>query len=70
MANTKKRIRLCEGFHAEPGDTSGHQHDVYTTIGELGGNERLHVGTLTKAAVKAWAKVETERASLAKQGGR
>lgn len=26
-----KRIHLCNGYHAEPGETPGHLHDVYTT---------------------------------------
>lgn len=49
------RIELSAGFHAEPGATPGHQHDVYATRGIPKGMERLHVGNLTKAAVEAWA---------------
>lgn len=52
----KRRIPLSPGYHAEPGETMGHQHDVYTTLGELHGYERIHVGTLMKRAVEAWAK--------------
>lgn len=43
-------------FHAEPGETPGHLHDVYTTKPPLGGNDRIHVGQLTEAAVQAWRK--------------
>lgn len=50
------RIPLTPGYHAEPGPTRGDLHDVYTTIPPLGGNDRLHCGELTKAAVDAWAK--------------
>lgn len=50
-----KRIPLTPGYHAEPGATKGHQHDVYTTLGELHGYKRIHVGTLMKEAVDAWA---------------
>lgn len=60
----KKRITLCPGFHAEPGETPGHLHDVYTTEPPLGGNRRVHVGTLSKAAVEAWAAVNKERTFL------
>ncbi|MEH3063827.1 MAG: hypothetical protein PGN33_14160 [Methylobacterium radiotolerans] len=52
---TKKRILLSPGYHAEAGETEGHQHDVYTTVPPLGGNQRIHVGTLMKSAVEAWA---------------
>ncbi|WP_342163015.1 hypothetical protein [Methylobacterium sp. SD21] len=61
-----KRIRLCEAFHAEAGETPGHLHDVYTTAPPLHGNRRLHVGTLSRAAVEAWAAVERERRLLIK----
>ena len=47
---TRKRIPLGPDYHAEPGETKGHQHDVYTTKGELFGYERIHVGTLMKSA--------------------
>ena len=53
---SKRRIPLSPGFHAEPGETKGHQYDVYTTIPPLCGWKRIHVGTLMKQAVKAWAK--------------
>lgn len=59
-----KRIHLSQGYHAEPGETPGHLHDVYTTIPPLGGNKRVHVGTLSKAAVEAWAALDTERVGL------
>ncbi|GMA73617.1 hypothetical protein GCM10025880_01220 [Methylorubrum aminovorans] len=59
-----KRIHLCNGYHAEPGETPGHLHDVYATIPPLGGNKRVHVGTLSKAAVEAWAALDTERVGL------
>lgn len=55
MAAPRERIPLSHGFHAEPGPTPGHLHEVYTTAGPLGGNERVHVGDLSKAAVEAWA---------------
>ena len=51
----KVRILLSPGYHAEAGETKGHQHDVYTTAGELHGYQRIHVGTLMKSAVNAWA---------------
>jgi hypothetical protein len=51
----KLRILLSPGYHAEAGETKGHQHDVYTTVGELHGYKRIHVGTLMKSAVDAWA---------------
>lgn len=49
-------IKLGRWFHAQAGDTPGHLHDVYTTKPPLAGQPRIHVGTLTKAAVEAWAK--------------
>lgn len=52
----KKRIPLGPDYHAEPGETKGHQHDVYTTKGELYGYTRIHVGTLMKSAVEDLAK--------------
>lgn len=51
----KLRILLSPGYHAEAGETKGHQHSVYTTVGELHGYKRIHVGTLMKSAVDAWA---------------
>ena len=54
IAAFKNRIPLSPGYHAEPGETRGHLHDVYTTREPLGGNRRIHVGTLTKDAVEAW----------------
>ncbi|SFJ68472.1 hypothetical protein [Methylobacterium brachiatum] len=66
----KKRIPLSPGFHAEPGETPGHLHDVYTTVPPLGDNRRIHVGTLSKAAVDAWAAVEQGRvAALGRLAG-
>lgn len=68
MAN--RRIPLSPGFHAEPGETPGHLHDVYTTAPPLVGNQRVHVGTLSKAAVEAWAKADNERvAALGRLAG-
>lgn len=55
------RIPLSPGFHAQPGETPGHLHDIYTAVPPLGGNRRVHVGTLSKAAVEAWAIAENER---------
>lgn len=52
----KKRIPLSPGYHAQTGETRGHLHEVYTTLGHLHGYERLHVGSLTKDAVLAWQK--------------
>ncbi len=49
----KQRIRLGEHFHAEPGKTPGHLHDVYTTEG-LQKGERNWVGELSVMAVEAW----------------
>lgn len=65
-----KRVPLSPGFHAEPGETPGHLHDVYTTVPPLGGNRRVWVGELTKAAVEAWAKADNERvAALGRLAG-
>jgi hypothetical protein len=50
----KKRIPLSPGYHAQTGETRGHLHEVYTTLGHLHGYKRLHVGSLTKEAVLAW----------------
>lgn len=47
-----KRIEIAPGFHAEPGETPGHLWNVYTTLGELYGYKRIHVGTLMKSAVE------------------
>ena len=47
-----KRIELSGGFHAEPGKTLGHLHDVYSPPGET--QTRHHVGQLSKMAVEAW----------------
>jgi hypothetical protein len=47
-------IPLSPGFHAEADLTPGNLHNVYTTVPPLGGNKRIHVGYLSKAAVKAW----------------
>ncbi len=65
-----KRIPLSPGYHAEPGETRGHQHDVYTTIPPLHGNKRLHVGTLMKDAVEAWrmAALSRSRSTRVKSG--
>lgn len=52
----RKRTPLGPDYHAEPGETKGHQHDVYTTKGELHGYTRIHVGTLMKNAVEDLAK--------------
>jgi hypothetical protein len=67
---TSTRIPLSPGFHAEPGETPGHLHDVYTTVPPVGENRRIHVGTLSKAAVEAWAKADNERvAALGRLAG-
>lgn len=50
------RIPLSDGFHAEPGRTLGHLHDVYAMV-DVGENERVWSGMLTKGAVDAWAGV-------------
>ena len=59
---SNKRIPLSPGYHAEPGPTPGHQHDIYTTAPPFEGNRR-HVGTLSKSAVEAWAASSTEMAT-------
>jgi hypothetical protein len=62
----KPRIELSPGFHAEPGETPHDLHDIYVTA-NVGGNERLHCGSLTREAVRAWrlsaalAKVATKQ---------
>ncbi|TXN22081.1 hypothetical protein [Methylobacterium sp. WL19] len=69
----KKRIPLGPDYHAEPGETKGHQHDVYTTKGELHGYTRIHVGTLMKSAVEdlavtaAWATDEQTKRHAAEE---
>jgi hypothetical protein len=69
----KKRIPLGPDYHAEPGETKGHQHDVYTTKGELHGYTRIHVGTLMKSAVEdlaataAWATGEQVKRHAAEE---
>jgi len=59
---SNKRIPLSPGYHAEPGPTPGHQHDIYTTAPPFEGGRR-HVGTLSKAAVEAWASSSAEMAT-------
>jgi len=65
----KKRIPLGPNFHAEPGETKGHQHDVYTTAGELHGLQRLHMGTLMKRAVEGLATALAEAEARGRRQG-
>jgi uncharacterized protein YceH (UPF0502 family) len=58
------RIELSSGFHAEPGATLGHLHDVYSPPGET--QTRYHVGQLSKAAVEAWAAAAEPRVTTTK----
>ena len=61
----KRRIPLSPGFHAQTGETKGHLHEVYTTLGKLYGYQRIHVGSLMKEAVEAWAR--TARAAAPRE---
>jgi hypothetical protein len=53
----KERIALSPGYHAEAEATKGNLYEVYTTLGELHGYERIYVGSLMKSAVEAWKAV-------------
>lgn len=66
----KRRIPLSPGFHAQTGETKGHLHEVYTTLGELHGWKRIHVGSLMKEAVEAWARTAEIARQNEKQVGR
>lgn len=66
----KRRIPLGPDYHAEPGETKGHQHDVYTTKGELHGYTRIHVGTLMKSAVEDLARLTANAAPSLSAGGK
>jgi hypothetical protein len=62
----KPRIELSPGFHAEPGETPHHLHDIYLTA-NVDGNERVHCGSLSREAVRAWRlSAALAKAALAK----
>lgn len=60
--SAKPRIQLSRGYHAEPGDTTAHHHDVYVeSIWGQGEQPRQWVGQLTSGAVESWRKAEEGR---------
>ena len=60
----RKRVEICDGYHAQAGETKHHLHDVYTTKGHLYGWPRLYVGSLMRSAVDDLAAASKPSPSL------